>query len=108
MSNSILNSSNGKYFCRIGENPNACPGCEPGAECEGAYVYKYELPTSQSFGDIPLYDFLQWHLSVCQECNPNLPVPAFGQKDQRHCEDYYGIVQEYSDYERDYVMKGNP
>ncbi len=68
------------------------------------------IPSSSDFGDLPLYDFLRWHISVCEWCNSgeNQPPPQFGKQDHRKCPEYFEIVQEYSDYERIYIHDGNP
>lgn len=68
------------------------------------------FPRSEDFGDVSLYMFLQWHISVCVWCHSQLDItpPQFGVYDKRHCPDYYEIIQEYSDYERDYISRGNP
>jgi hypothetical protein len=70
-----------------------------------------KIPSSrETFGDPTLYEVLQWHITNCIWCSAwiNHPPPSFGKPDKRHCPEYYGIAQEYSDYERDYVSKGNP
>lgn len=66
--------------------------------------------SSEDFGDPTLHEVLQWHIVHCFPCTNHQfdPPPAFGKADKRHCEEYFEIVQEYSDYERDYVSKGNP
>jgi len=66
--------------------------------------------SSSDLGDLSLYDFLQWHISVCPHCAEHLndAPPKWGVADNRHCQDYYDITQEYSDYERDYISRGNP
>lgn len=68
-----------------------------------------KIPSSrETFGDPTLYETLQWHLYQCPDCFPDEEPPPFGVADNRHCAEYYEIAQEYSDYERDYIMKGNP
>lgn|SRR5487761_1005677 len=70
-----------------------------------------KIPSSkETFGDPTLYETLQWHMSLCHSCTRgrDQPPPAFGTRDNRHCIEYYEIVEEYSEYERDYIRWGNP
>lgn len=73
-------------------------------------IKPFEFVSSADFGDLPLYEFLRWHVSVCDYCRTgeNKPPPGFGIKDSRHCSDYYDIVSEYSEYERVYITRGDP
>lgn len=66
------------------------------------------LETSLSIGDPTLHDVLQWHMSLCPVCEVRPRPSGFGVKDRSHCEEYFGILMEYSEYESDYVSKGNP
>jgi len=68
------------------------------------------IVTSSDLGDIPLYDFLRWHISVCAYCflHENEAPPQFGYPDNRKCQDYYEIVGEYSEYEAIYIRRGEP
>ena len=68
------------------------------------------IPCSDDYGDPTLYETLRWHISVCARCAQGemQGPPAFGKRDSRHCDEYYQIAQEYSEYEADYAMKGNP
>lgn len=85
------------------------PRNESSPEQEKQDTFKVPL-SSSDFGDLSLYEFLQWHISVCGRCEAgqHMPPPPFGKPDERHCQDYYAIVQEYSDYERDYISRANP
>lgn len=71
-----------------------------------------KIVSSESLGDPTMYATLRWHMRHCDHCtngmNATKSPPAFGARDNRHCDEYYDIVQEYSDYERDYISKGNP
>jgi hypothetical protein len=69
-----------------------------------------KILSSSDFGDPTLYETLNWHIFHCDWCKWGLkePPPPFGHTDLRHCPEYYEIVAEYSDYERDYALKGNP
>lgn len=70
-----------------------------------------EIPSSrETYNDPTLYEVLQWHISLCPVCldGRDKPPPAFGTADNRHCPEYYGIAEEYSEYERDYIRWANP
>lgn len=70
-----------------------------------------KIPSSrETYNDPTLYEVLKWHISVCRVCHDGLekPPPAFGTADTRHCQEYYGIAEEYSEYERDYIRWANP
>lgn len=77
---------------------------------ENSETEPIKILSSEDFGDPTMHEVLQWHISCCEWCKSMLdsPPPAFGMPDNRHCPEYYEIVQEYSDYERDYISKGNP
>jgi hypothetical protein len=68
------------------------------------------IVSSKDLGDPDLGTVLQAHIDQCLQCVACtlLPPPAFGMPDKRHCPEYFEIIQEYSDYERDYISKGNP
>lgn len=70
------------------------------------------LSSKETFNDPSLYETLQWHMRNCDHCTNGMKdvkaPPAFGARDNRHCDEYYQIAEEYSDYERDYISKGNP
>lgn len=70
----------------------------------------FKVLSSEDYGDIPLYDFLQWHISRCGYCyqRQGWAPPQFGTADTRKCSEYYEIVQEYSDYERYYISRADP
>lgn len=70
-----------------------------------------KIPSSrETFHDPTLYETLQWHMSVCRVCQDgkDKPPPAFGTADSRHCQEYYAIAEEYSEYEQVYIRWGNP
>jgi len=68
----------------------------------------YVLLSSKDLGDPELGEVLQWHIERCQICyeSATYPVP-FGRRGNQ-CLEYYEIVSDYSEYERDYAQRGNP
>jgi hypothetical protein len=69
-----------------------------------------EIVSSKELGDPTLGEVLQQHIERCVQCAASiqqLPTP-FGMPNKRHCQEYFDIIQEYSDYERDYISKGKP
>lgn len=65
---------------------------------------------SEDFNDPTLYETLQWHMRHCEICYTGMlqSPPKFGTRDDRHCQEYYEIAVEYSEYERVYISQGNP
>ena len=69
---------------------------------------EFKLLSSSDLGDPPLALVLQWHIRLCNICQDSMArVRSFGQQGDQ-CLEYFGIVTEYSEYERDYAQKGNP
>lgn len=69
---------------------------------------KFSLPSSEDFNDPPMGIVLHWHLQHCSRCDPDRKVFKFGQRSEAFCDEYWGIVAEYAEYEGHYAMVGNP
>jgi hypothetical protein len=61
-----------------------------------------------SYGDPALHTVIQWHFSMCQECNTGSRPSIFGKRPDNLCPEYFEIIQEYAEYEGHYAMMGNP
>ena len=95
--------TNGRYQMPVYPAPDA-------NLIDNSKVEPIKILSSEDFGDPTLHEVLQWHMRICILCKfrADEPPPAFGKADTRHCQDYFAIIQDYSDYERDYASKGNP
>lgn len=68
------------------------------------------LVFSTDFNDPDLGTVLMWHISLCPPCQAAMwqQPPVANGKPSRMCREYQEIIQEYSEYEGQYAMRGNP
>lgn len=75
---------------------------QPRIESPQRVVYSDEL------NDPDLGTVLQWHLSLCQICDPTSPPSVFGVRPANFCDEYFEIIQEYREWEGNYAWMGKP
>lgn len=78
---------------------------------EDSYSAPVALKFAEDFSDPTLTEVTVWHIVRCQRCSQGVTEGPgrFGVSQRsRYCEEYWEIIDEYSEYEGHYAMRGNP